>query len=109
MRRDERFTTAKRAGLAWVFAIVTVTATGGIAIRANTLEPPASSTAQATEGSPADIPEPASLLLFGAGLLAVARQLRKSRRQVAAAAPHVVSAQALAAIDTADTISSSQI
>ena len=109
VRRDERFTTAKRAGIAWVLAIVTVTGIGGIAIRANTLEPPASSTAQATEGSPADIPEPASLLLFGAGLLAVARQLRKGRRQASAAAPHVMSAQALAAMDAADTTSSSQI
>jgi hypothetical protein len=109
VRRDERFTNAKRAGIAWVLAIVTVTGTGGIAIRANTLEPPAPSAARADEGSPADIPEPASLLLFGAGLLAVARQLRRNRRQVAAMVSHAVSAQALAAMDAVDTAPHSQI
>jgi len=109
VRRDERFTSAKRAGIAWVLAIVTVTGMGGIAIRANTLEPPAPSAARADERSPADIPEPASLLLFGAGLLAVARQLRRNRRQVPAIASHAVSAHALAVMDAADTAPRSQI
>ena len=109
MRRDERITTAKRAGLALVLAIVTVTSTGGFAIRANTLEPPAPSTARAEEGSPADIPEPASLLLFGAGLLAVARQMRRPGRRVPSTASPAVSAQALAAIAPAGATSHSEI
>ena len=109
VRRDERITSARRAGIGWVLAIVTVTGTSGIAIRASTFEPPAPSTVRAAEGSPADIPEPASLLLFGAGLLAVARQLRRNRRNSPAPVARPISAQALVALDEADTPSQSQI
>jgi hypothetical protein len=97
VRRDEQLTNAKRA-LA-VLAVVTVLGTGGNALRASNLETPAPSAAEAADGSTADIPEPASLLLFGTGLLAVARQLRRNRRQSSAAVLQPLSAQQLAAID----------
>ena len=103
MRRDEQITTATRTGLGWVLAIVTVLGTGGYALRANTLEISAPSAADAADGPTADIPEPASLLLFGAGLLAVARQLRRARRIAPAPALQPLSAQQLAAADAADT------
>ena len=103
MRRDEQFTTAKRAGIAWGLAIVTVLGSGGYALRANTLETPAPSAAEAADGSTADIPEPASLLLFGTGLLAVARQLRRHRRQTSVPALQPMSAQQLAAMDASNT------
>ena len=99
VRRDEQLTTAKRAGIAWVLAIVTVLGNGGYALRANTLETPAPSVAEAADGSTADIPEPASLLLFGTGLLAVARQLRRNRRHAGVPALQPLSAEQLAAMD----------
>jgi hypothetical protein len=100
VRRDEQLTNAKRA-LA-VLALVTVLGTGGNALRASILETSAPSAAEAADGTTADIPEPASLLLFGTGLLAVARQLRRNRRQASVPVLQPMSAQQLATIDASN-------
>ena len=81
MRRDERSTGHHKGFTVRVITITLALSASSMTMLASNPEQPAAKVEASSQQL--SVPEPASLVLFGAGLFAVARHVRRKRQQAA--------------------------